>query len=464
MNYHDALRYLYGLVDYEKSRIERYTPREFKLDREFALLEKLGNPHQSYPTLHIAGTKGKGSVSQMLAEIARAGGLKVGLYTSPHLHTYRERMQINGEPISRREMAALITEMQPLVDSIPELTTFEVTTALSFLFFARQAVDLAVMEVGLGGRLDATNVITPEVSIITSLSLDHTYLLGDTLADIAREKGGIIKPGVPVISAPQRPEALETLRAIAAERAAPLTVVGEAWRWESVEKQLDGQDIFIHAPEAQPEFQGRYHLGMLGHFQQENATVAAATIALLSRRYAWATPQAARQGLARAQWLGRMELLQTDPPVLVDCAHNPYSAQTLVASLREWFPDRRWLLIFGASTDKDIEGMFRELLPFSAHTIVTRSYHPRAATPYALADLCAKLGKGAEIAIAPKQALEQACQHIGPGWGILATGSIFLVADIREAWANHQNLHVPQGDWIDEPWETPGADAERKDH
>lgn len=455
MNYHDALRYLYGLVDYEKRRIERYSPREFKLDREFQLLERLGNPHHAYPTIHVAGTKGKGSVSLMMTEIARAAGLRVGLYTSPHLHTYRERMQIDGEPISRHTMAALVTEMQPAVKSDPALTMFEVTTALGFLYFAREAVDLAVMEVGLGGRLDATNVIIPEISIITSLSLDHTELLGDTLAEIAGEKAGIIKPGVPVVSAPQQPEALEVLRAIAAERDAPLTVVGEDWTWESQGIHPDGQEFRIRRVDGDSDFEGDYHLGMLGHFQQENAAVAVTAAAVLAREHGWMTPQAAREGLDRARWPGRMELLRREPHVVVDCAHNPYSAQTLVASLKQWYPDRRWVLIYGASGDKDIEGMLRALVPFAEHVIVTRSYHPRAATPYDLADVCAKLGPGAEIAVAPKQALEQACEHVGPGWGILATGSIFLVADVREAWSHFEVLHLPESDWSDEPWEKP---------
>ncbi len=459
MNYHDALRYLYGLVDYEKRRIARYSPREFKLDREFQLLARLGNPHQAYPTIHVAGTKGKGSVSLMLAEIARAAGLRVGLYTSPHLHTYRERMQIDGEPISRRAMAALVTEMQPLVDVDPELTTFEVTTALGFLHFAREAVDLAVMEVGLGGRLDATNVITPEISIITSLSLDHTELLGDTLAEIAGEKAGIIKPGVPVISAPQQTAALDVLRAIAAERDAPLTVVGEAWTWASLGIQPDGQAFRFRRAAGDSDFDGEYHLGMLGEFQQENAAVALAATATLARDHAWAMPRAARAGLARARWPGRLERLGQQPPVIVDCAHNDYSARVMLRSVQQWFPGLRWVLIYGASGDKDIEGMLRELLPCVEHIIVTRSYHPRAAAPYTLADLCARLGQGAEIAVSPKQALEQACQHIKPGWGILATGSIFLVADVREAWHHVAALQLPEGDWIDEPWDAPQYEA-----
>lgn len=454
MNYHQALRYLYGLVDYEKRRIERYSAEEFRLERVAEFLEALGAPQRRYPTIHIAGTKGKGSVSAMLASIAQAAGLKVGLYTSPHLHTYRERIQINGEPIGRADMAALVTEIQPIIETIQDLTIFEVTTALGFLYFARQQVDLAVIEVGLGGRLDATNVITPLVSVITSLSLDHTYLLGNTLAEIAREKGGIIKPGVPVVTSPQRPEALAMLEAIAEERRSPLTAVGREWVWEPVTRTQAGQTLTIHPTTGTAALAGTYQLSLLGDFQQENATTAVATLdALQQQGQTWITTEAIRAGLARVQWPGRMEILRHTPLLLVDCAHNPYSAQTLVHSLEQWFPGKHWVLIFGSSGDKDIRGMLTALLPIADHVIVTRSYHPRAATPYELADLCAELGKGAEIAINPERALEQACPHLQPGTGVLATGSIFLVADIRQVWGKDKAVALPQGDWEDEPWD-----------
>ena len=452
--YHDALRYLYSLVDYEKRRIERYSPQEFKLERVVAFLEKLGNPHQRYPTLHIAGTKGKGSVSAMLAACAQTGGLRTGLYTSPHLHTYRERIQINQTPIARHELAALVEEIQPAVEKVPGLTTFEVVTALAFLYFARQEVDLAVMEVGLGGRLDATNVIIPEISVITSLSLDHTALLGNTLAEIAREKGGIIKAGVPVVSAPQEPEAVAVLETLAAERDAPLTLVGRDWTWNVGQRFPNGQTLTIQGPASQTTFDGMYQLALLGDFQQENATVAvAATACLHERGHTWATPRAIREALQHVTWPGRMEILNQQPLLVVDCAHSPYSVKKLADSLKTWFPDTQWITIYGASNDKDIDGMLHTLLPMSEHIIVTRSYHPRAAVPYALADQCAGLGKGAEIALDPSHALEQAQRHLKPGYGILATGSVFIVADIREVWGKQRNLSLPQGDWEDEPWE-----------
>jgi dihydrofolate synthase/folylpolyglutamate synthase len=453
MEYHDALRYLYSLVDYEKRRVEQYTSREFKLDRVFEFLDKLGNPHHNYPTIHIAGTKGKGSVSAMLAATARVGGLRTALYISPHLHTYRERIQIDGEPIARQVLADLIAEVRPIVEGIEGLTLFEVTTGLAFLYFARQQVDIGVIEVGLGGRLDATNVITPEVSVITSLSLDHTRLLGNTVTDIAREKGGIIKPGVPVVSAPQKPEVLAVLGTIADERDAPLTVVGWDWGWEALQHNFEQQTITVRQMHTPSDFDGVYTLSLLGDFQQENAAVAIATAAVLhADGHAWANPITVHTGLAQTQWPGRMEVLQREPPVVLDCAHNPYSAETLTHSLKTWFPDTRWILIFGASNDKDIPSVLKALLPLCERVVVTNSYHPRSTAPETLAAYCAALGKTADVVMGPPQALAAALDHLRPGLGVITTGSIFLVADVRTAWAKERGLSLPLGDWDDEPW------------
>ena len=453
MEYHDALRYLYSLVDYEKRKVEHYTPREFKLERVEEFLEKLGNPHHHYPALHIAGTKGKGSVSAMLASMARAAGLRTALYISPHLHTYRERIQVDGVPVARETLAALITEVRPAVESIEGLTLFEVTTGLAFLYFARQQVDIGVIEVGLGGRLDATNVITPEISVITSLSLDHTRLLGNTLAEIAREKGGIIKPGIPVVSAPQKPEALAVLETIAAERAAPLTVAGQDWTWEALQHNFEQQTVAVRRTQTPSAFDGVYTLSLLGDFQQENAAVAIAAAAVLyANGHAWANPATVRAGLAQTQWPGRMEILQREPPVVIDGAHNPYSAETLAHSLRTWFPDTRWLLIFGASNDKDVPHVLEALLPLCEQILVTHSFHPRSTAPEALAAQCVALGKNADIFMEPAHALAAAREQLEPGLGIIATGSIFLVADVRAAWAQAKGLSLPLGDWDDEPW------------
>src|SRR5512140_1468041 len=224
-SYNSALEYLYSFVDYSLKHSSELAKADFNLDRMRALMAELDNPQDRYPTVHVAGTKGKGSTCALIAAGMQAAGLKVGLYTSPHLLDYTERIQIDGTPVSHEGLVDLVEKIKPAVASVPRLTTFEITTALAFMYFAQEHVDAAVIEVGLGGRLDATNVLLPKVSVITSLSYDHTAVLGDTLTQIAGEKAGIIKPGVPVVSAPQQPEALEVLELRAAEHKAPFTLI-----------------------------------------------------------------------------------------------------------------------------------------------------------------------------------------------------------------------------------------------
>ncbi|MDX1377512.1 MAG: Mur ligase family protein, partial [Anaerolineales bacterium] len=245
VEYNKALDYLYSFVDYSLKHSTELAKAEFNLNRMFALTEDLGNPQNTYPIIHVAGTKGKGSVSALCASALQAGGYKVGLYTSPHLLDYCERIQVNGEPISHELLIKLVEDLKPAVAKIPKLTTFEITTALGFLAFAKQGCSAAVIEVGLGGRLDATNIVTPKVSVITSLSYDHTAVLGDTLAEIAGEKAGIIKPGVPVVSSPQKKEALDVLERIAIKQKCEFVLVGKDVRFDKDNSSLDGQTIHI---------------------------------------------------------------------------------------------------------------------------------------------------------------------------------------------------------------------------
>ncbi|MBN1314086.1 MAG: hypothetical protein JXA42_01415, partial [Anaerolineales bacterium] len=244
MNYQQALEYIYSFTDYEVKPQNRYSPDVMDPTRPLRLLELLGNPHLAYPTIHIAGTKGKGSVAAICASVMQSAGLRTGLYTSPHLQEFNERIQLDGIPISAAEMVDTIELVRPAVAQIEGITTFEVVTALAFLYFKNCKVDVAVIEVGLGGRLDATNVVQPLVSIITSLSYDHTYLLGNTLAEIAAEKGGIIKPGIPVVSAAQVDEARIVLERLAREKSAPLTMVGRDWWFEMDGHGLGEQSMY----------------------------------------------------------------------------------------------------------------------------------------------------------------------------------------------------------------------------
>src|SRR5687768_15248241 len=246
VEYNKTLDYLYSFVDYSLKHSSELARAEFNLDRVFALMEELGNSHTKYPIIHVAGTKGKGSVCALCASALQAAGYKTGLYTSPHLLDYCERIQINGEPISHEQMVDLVEEIKPAVTKIPKLTTFEITTAIGFLAFAKQNVDAAVFEVGLGGRLDATNVVMPNVSVITSLSYDHMAVLGDTLAKIAGEKAGIIKEGVPVVSAPQQGEALEVILERVKKLHSKFSLIGKDVRFKRVSYSLDGQSLQIN--------------------------------------------------------------------------------------------------------------------------------------------------------------------------------------------------------------------------
>ena len=447
MNYLETIAYLYSLTDYEKTRIERYTPETFDLSRVERLLSAVGNPHTRFPVLHIAGTKGKGSTAALSESCLRAAGYRTGFYISPHLHTFRERIQVAGHKIAQEEVVALVEEIRPLIERIPGVTTFEAITAIGFLYFARSKVDVAVIEVGLGGRLDATNVVTPEVSIITSLSLDHTYLLGNTLAEIAREKAGIIKPGIPAVSAPQRAEAIKVLEAVSRERGAPLIEVGRDWDYEPGPANLDGQAFTIRRiADGGSELDGEYWIPLLGRHQLENSANAIAALDILHQRGFCVPVEALREGLRSVRWPGRMEILSREPLVVVDSAHNPYSAKILRQALEEWFPNQRWVLIFGAFVDKDAAGILEALLPISEYVIVTRSNHPRAAAPVELADVVASVGRGAEISVNVSKAIRRGLAMMDPGGGLLVAGSVNLAGAAREEWARYTGAPLPDND------------------
>lgn len=447
MNYPDAIAYLHSLTDYEKTRIERYTPETLDLSRVERLLAAVGNPHTQFPAVHIAGTKGKGSTAALCESCLRTAGYHTGLYTSPHLHTFRERIRVAGQEIGREEVVALVEEIRSLIERMPDVTTFEAITTIGFLYFARAEVDAAVVEVGLGGRLDATNLLAPDVSVITSLSLDHVYLLGETLAEIAYEKAGIIKPGIPVVSAPQRAEAIKVLETISREREAPLVEIGRDWDYEPGPANLDGQAFTIRRiADGGSELDGEYWLPLLGRHQLENGAAAIAALDILRQQGFRISAAAVHEGLRDVHWPGRLEILSRDPLVVVDCAHNPYSAQVLRQALEEWFPSQRWTLIFGASADKDIAGMLEFLLPISEYVIVTRSDHPRAAAPIELADIVASVGGGAEVSVNVAKSIRRGLAMMDPSDGLLVTGSIFLVAEAREEWARYIKAPLPDSD------------------
>jgi dihydrofolate synthase/folylpolyglutamate synthase len=436
--YNKALDYLYSFVDYSLKHTSELVKAEFNLERMFELMAALGNPQDSYPIIHVAGTKGKGSVSAMVASALHAAGYRAGLYISPHLQDFCERIQVNGDPISHGDLAALVEEIKPAVARLPFITTFELTTALGFLYFDQRGVDAAVVEVGLGGRLDATNIVTPLVSVITPLSYDHMAVLGNTLTQIAGEKAGIIKEGVPVVSSPQKDEALAVLEKVAAERNAPLTLVGRDMTFEASEHSLDGQSLAVS-----PSLFTRHsslvtsesvilRIPLLGAFQVVNAATAYAAL----KASGLSVPDAAIQkGFAEVKWPARFEVLRREPPVILDSAHNVDSAQKLCQALDDYFPKRPVILIFGASEDKNVLGMFAEWKPYLDRILVTKADHPRALEPEQLLGLAQQAGVPAEAVSPVESALARALELSAKDRAIvLSAGSIFVTAEVRTAW------------------------------
>ena len=317
MTYRDALAYVYSYTNYERKGLPKYTLAHYDLARIEELLARLGNPHREFKSLLIAGTKGKGSTAAFCESMIRAAGYRTGLYISPHLHTFRERIQVGGELISETDVVRLAEQLKPAFEAIEGLTAFEAITAMAFYFFAEAAISVAVLEVGLGGRLDATNVSNPAVAVITSISYDHTQLLGDTLSLIAREKAGIIRPGALVVSAPQVPEAMTMIEEVCQGRRAELVVVGEEdYRWQPGRATLHGQFFDLHGGE-------RYSIPLLGRHQIANAVTALAAVDGMERRASLSVPLSVRQeGLRATRWPGRFEILGHKPYVVVDSAHN----------------------------------------------------------------------------------------------------------------------------------------------
>jgi dihydrofolate synthase/folylpolyglutamate synthase len=426
--YNKALDYLYSFVDYSLKHSSELAKAEFNLDRMFALMEELGNPQAKYPIIHVAGTKGKGSVSALCASALQAAGYKTGLYTSPHLIDYTERIQVNGEPISHALMTELVEEIKPAVARVPFLTTFEITTALGFLAFARQQCNAAVIEVGLGGRLDATNIVTPDVSVITSLSYDHVAVLGNTLAKIAAEKAGIIKEGVPVVSAPQVDEALEVLERIASDRGCPFVLIGRDVKFERLISSLDGQSLRITDEDGTLDLE----LPLLGEHQVQNAATAYAGLKNSSIEIA---DQAIQKGFSQVKWRARFEVARREPPVIFDSAHNQDSFVKLRAALDEYFPGRQVYLIFGASEDKNIPGMFAEMKPKIKKLIVTRADHPRALEPQKIVELADRSGLESE-ALSPVESAFRRALDLSEKDGsiVLSAGSMFVTAEVMQAW------------------------------
>ena len=436
--YEQALEYLFSRTDYEKQQKLRYNVTTFDLERMNALLRNLGNPHKKTKSVHIAGTKGKGSTATMLARMMEANGYKVGLYTSPHVSTLHERIAINSEMISRKEFLGLMNRIQPVLEKMAKKnlcpTFFEIMTAMAFLHFTDKKVDIAVIETGLGGRLDSTNVIIPKVVGITSISIDHQNLLGPTIELIAREKAGIFKKGVPVVTVPQDPAAMKVLKKQAAAVKAPLTITGRdidfSYRFESSREHGPHTRICLTTPTSKFE---HLRVPLPGEHQALNCGLALAMLDSLKNQGFEINDEKAVAGLRHVHMAGRMEMVCHDPRILVDAAHNAASIRALIQAIGQHVPYDSMIIIFGCNCDKDIRGMLTELQYGADKVIFTRSNSPKAVWPPDLAEMYSEIcGKMCQSTLSLAEALRVAQSAISREDLICITGSFYLVGQVKQ--------------------------------
>ena len=436
--YAKALRFLGSLNDFERLRIVRYNSQNFDLDRMRTLLRRLGSPQDEFKSVHIAGTKGKGSTCAMIASMLEACGYKVGLYTSPHLVDVRERIQINGEMVSQAEFARLVKLVEPIVERMkPRPTYFDVMTAIAFKHFAEEQVDIAVVETGLGGRLDSTNVLKPEVTGITNISKDHMAQLGSTVARIAEEKAGIFKPGIPAISVQQDREAEIVLRRTAEKNGTILEVTGQqiefSYRFESSRMQGPHNRVCLTTPNSKFE-----HLAvpLLGEHQAINCGLALSVIDRLKGRGFNIVDAKAMEGLAKTSVPGRMEILSQTPRVVADGAHNAASLDAMLRAIGQHIPYDSMVIIFGCCADKDVPGMLERIAAGADKVIFTRVNNIRSAEPSELAArYVEQYGKMAQVAQTLQDALDIANRAVTKEDLICITGSFYLVGEAKKLFA-----------------------------
>lgn len=442
--YHEALEWIHGLGRFGiKPGLGRIT----------ALLELLGNPHGRVRFVHLAGTNGKGSTAVMLASILREAGYRVGLYTSPYLLSFTNRMAVNGDDIKQDDLIELVDRVRPLVEKVnkdPELgvmTEFEVVTTLALTYFSGANLDLVVLETGLGGRLDATNVVDPLLSIITNVSLEHTDVLGDTVEKIAVEKAGIIKQNRPLLTAAEDPRVLKIIEEKCIEQNSGFyRVYSPLDGKETGQEYKPGAQLQEISPEGQYfRYTGsifnceRIFIPLRGTYQVTNAATALAALELLEKEGFKVSEPELRSGLEKTEWPGRLELFSKNPHLIMDGAHNPAAIENLARSLPDYFKYRKLILVVGMMADKDIAAMLKRILPLSDKVVFTRPILPRAADPRDLASVATRqleFEKEHYVISEHGAALEKALELAGPQDAVLVTGSLYTVSDVRAYWQN----------------------------
>ncbi len=431
MNYTEGLRFLYSLADFE--RTGRFADRT-DLAPILALLDELDNPHLGRLTLHIAGSKGKGSVAAMCESVLRAAGLRTGLFTSPHLQRFPERIQIDGQPVTTESFAAGLTAVataaERLQSRLPDrrLVTFDVLTALGFYLFREENVEAQVIEVGLGGLLDSTNVFEhKECAVITNIGLEHRDVLGDTVAQISRQKAGIILSGCPTIMAPQRETAAEVIREIAKERDSQLLEVAQVCNLRSESIGSDSQRFRLRTPASGYEIK----LPLLGKHQLDNAATAILAIESLTPKGAKVKDQAIKAGLESVRWPARIETVKHRPLVVVDAAHTTDSARRLRDTMNEYLKVNDATLVVGLMGDKDLEGLVSAIEPLARRVIATKADHPRALDAEVVAASFKEIGVETLMEPNLEHAIDLALDLSAPSDTVVILGSVALAGEAR---------------------------------
>ncbi len=438
MNYEASVRYLLSLGK-ELAAPTQAAAAKFDLENISVLAERLGRPDRAYPSAHIAGTNGKGSTAAFLESIFRHAGFRTGLNTSPHLENINERICVAGEPISDEDFAGVLTRIQALIEELlaagklrAHPTYFECVTALAFEYFAQHRVEFAIFEVGLGGRLDATNILTPVVSMITRIDFDHENFLGHSLQEIAAEKAGILKAAVPVILADQRPEAREVVLARAATLHCPVIDIASAYQID--QESMPAACIRARVTETTSGWSMNLAPRLPGRFQLQNALNAVAAARLLSERGFRISDHDIANGIADTVWPGRIEKLQSHPDVYLDGAHNPSAARELAGFWQEHFAHRKIYLLYGALRDKAIDEVAGVLFPFAAEVLFTEPRNSRAISAAQLSEITAHHAAQSSVIADAEQALEYALSEAAPNDAIFITGSLYLVGQLRHYW------------------------------
>jgi len=408
----ESVQYLYSLQKYGI---------KFGLSKTSNIMKTLGNPHYGQKYIHIAGSNGKGSVAAMLESILIRSGLKVGFYSSPHLVRFTERFRINKKEISTEKAESIINELRDIINPDQPPTFFEVTTAIALAYFAKEKTDIAIMEVGMGGRLDATNVISPLVSVITNIALDHQFFLGSRIIDIAGEKAGIIKNGVDLVTAVTQPQVVQLIKDTCREKKSRFWRIGKDIHYRTTGSGLNYYGL-------KRRFNG-IELDLNGRFQNRNAALALAVIEILETKGFKISSGDITEGLKNISWPGRMQIMSRDPVIILDGAHNPGAISELADSIQRDFTYRRLILVIGIMEDKDIRNIFYKIVPSADYIIYTSPAYYRSANPEILMKSASSMGKQGEVVPVISEAIDRAKEIAGPHDMILITGSLFTVGE-----------------------------------